>query len=69
MKPAIVIVLIFTAAILLTGCGHYGMHQHYNDNWHNRAIPGSHNMNDYRMGHQGPYVNENSMQSQGTYGR
>lgn len=67
MKAAIVLVLIFTATILLVGCGHYGMGRHYNDNWHNQTIPGPQNMN--RMGHQGPYMNGNTIQSQGGYYR
>jgi hypothetical protein len=69
MKAAIVLVLIFTAAILFTGCGHYGMGRHYNNNWHNQTIPGPQNMDGNRMGHQGPYMNGNATQSQWTYGR
>lgn len=67
MKAAIVLILIFTATILLTGCGHYGMGRHYNNNWHNQTIPDPQNMNSHRMGHQRPYMNGNTIQSQGVY--
>ncbi len=69
MKTAIVLVLISATAILLTGCGHYGMGRHYNDGWHNQSIPGSRNMYMRPMNSQGMYMNGNSIQSQGGYGR
>ncbi len=67
MKTAILLVLISATAILLTGCGHYGMGRHYNDGWRNQSIPGSRNMHMSPMNSQGMYMNGNSMQSEEVY--
>lgn len=64
MKAAIVLVFIFTVTIFLTGCGHYGMGQHYIDNYNPR--PPEHEWEQY--GAPGFFMNGNVIQSQGTYG-
>jgi hypothetical protein len=56
MKAAIVLVVIFSAAILLAGCGHYGMGRHHNDDWHNQTISDPQNMNGNRIWSQGAYT-------------
>ncbi len=59
MKAVIILLLIFITAILLTGCGHYGMGmgRHYYQNNHNQTISGS------------QYMNGNSMHGQDGYWR
>lgn len=56
MKAAIVLVVIFTATILLAGCGHYGMGRNHNDDWHNQTISDPQNMHGNRISSQGTYT-------------
>ncbi len=67
MKAAMVFVLILATTIILTGCGHYGMGRHYNNNSPDQIIPGSRNMHGNSINTQGGYMNEDSTQNQGIY--
>ena len=57
MKPTILLILIFAAAVFLTGCGHYGMGmgRHYHHNYSDQEFPGHHNMNGNSMHRQDGY--------------
>jgi len=69
MKTGMIFLLVSAAAILLTGCGYYGMGRHHNGNWYHRTSPGTGHMYGNPVNSQDRYMNENSMQNPGVYGR
>jgi len=76
MKALMMFVLISAAAILLTGCGHRGMGRHYNSGWYQQPAPGVRSMHGNSINGQSGYMNNsngymngNSIQSPGVYGR
>jgi len=75
MKTAMIFILISAAAILLTGCGHWGMGRHHNGGWYQQSAPGVRTMYENSMNGQSGYMNGNrymngnGIQNPGVYGR